>query len=893
MAHSDSILVMHKFYYCLLYLNDLQLAISIALDHLKHYPDNDLVLSLLLELLQQHNHGSNDLRVSAKRRIFAKLLKSKHLDGTNRLIVKHHLNAALQKSAARSNNCIHRRSTLRNVSINQEVILTRWAKYGPNLSRCRLPLVQSSLKNHVELIKSLTCCGGVQNSLITSGRNGYINTSMGHSPDSTDVPAKRKCHNTVSRKPSWFHQSLVDIYNNKNMMYYCTDAIRDHCASKLDHDCPRDVGSHRQDGSQLMRHNQRDNTTDKLVINCCSTHSAMNNYCSANSNIKYGKLCLTDDLSGSISGWRPQFALFKKRIFQVCNLLFININIPFMAVYLFSRVFQTVDTNSPRSIKARLYYIFNRSCDTDKQSPDIADDDTTMLFILAANCIEIALNHHNGCARFDIFSLFYFLVFIESIFTKVDFQDSDSLPSILRLVDRDLVRHQKFNFGHEYLKRSLKYHHDLFKKELSPLVREVRKNRVLLVVDFDVSNCLEDYLILSHGIFGLNLCLKVSPSLIELTRGSYRMNNIGQIYGASINPQPQLHHSGKHNVSSNTWTHRKYNVKYNMFCGSSRSPHSQEMEHSSGSRTGTIDTTTAMGSDAAQRTHPIKDLGTIPYPPSKDANLLITESTELSILLLQVLICSNYSEILCGNAIFATPGSDLSPSALLAAMTLRFILDIYIVITDDTIENMVNNRIYTSKFNTDSTGTEYISSLKNYMGHNYQLVSDNNWIFYMLFLDIDWIFHKEGIYTSSDYIKQQQLLDRVLDLDSGFDRCSPSDTFETHCRLYEQMATLLINSAPESRTALCVEEFRRRSLRWSTFDEIGVRCVSEDQDLCINREIMDIYYSDIAFIKPCFNPYTSIFTPKYFTVVKDLIYRLKSSLLLFYITQRRAKAPKF
>eukprot|EP00371_Babesia_bovis_P001999 XP_001610646.1 hypothetical protein [Babesia bovis T2Bo] len=685
---------------------------------------------------------------------------------------------------------------------------------------------------------------------------------------------KRKCHKPEVPLNS-LQRNLMDVYGNKHMMNYSV---------QLNGNCDyMNYMQHSNDHNSVMIPSNDSELCDSMGSLLDATQNCINGvdlFRERNLTTPY----LIDDAKHSLIGWKRHFMLLKRRIFQVCNILFININVPFIAVSLFSHVFHNISTNTPLAIRSRLRYIFNHRDANDKNvqssaSESISEDDQTMLFMLAANCLEIALSHHNGFARFDLFSIFYFMVFVESILTANIRDAGDSkYQTLIHQSDHPLKQQKRCNLHNYSLKRNLKYHHDIFKRELFNLAKEIKKNRVLSVVNFNISNCLEEFMLMSHGIYGMNLNLKMGQSIIGFTNCA-RYGSVSREYA---NGQHRNSHTSRCFQSTYIDDSRLYNGKNKTQSKiiKQRNYHRMEGVLLKNEKINIKDT-------------PVSSYGVPPitYPPSKQANALVTESSEVSILLLQLLQCSDYFEIICGNGIFATPGCNIKSNSLIAALVLRFVLDIYVAVTDEVIHQMLSTRSRKYRKNTaDPLGLEFLSTFKVYMGEDYRIISDNNCILYFVLLEIDWIFHKEGIYTTSEYINHQQLLDRTLELDSGFGKSSPSDIFESHYRLYEQMVGLLIGTSPlNPRTSLCVDAYRNRNLSWNTFDEVDVRCVKEEHEIYIGREILDIYYSDLTPKQPCFNPYKSIFTPKYFAITKDIIYRVKAVLLLSYMSHRRSQ----
>ncbi|GIX65562.1 anaphase-promoting complex subunit CDC26, putative [Babesia caballi] len=884
MASAGSVLAMHKSYFCLLHLHDINLAITVALDHLKQSDDADLILTVLMEFISNYAFRDRSIGPDHVRSVFLQLMQSKNLVGLHRLLVKRHYDRA--RSLGLCNHTSGNRTAIRSGAVfirpnGSQGLGAAWTRRKVNLSSGR-----SSITAAVPTA--------------TKRREGIERVQTGD--EHTRRSIKRASHGDVEALKEQFNRNLVDCYGDKNMVYYSCEILHPFLQFS------GSIGVSRVacmdfsvSGGQYGRIHEGCSVVEKAVDREGYITPTERQRHNAGEPLPaaYGQLCLTDDPWALMSRWRRQYTQLKCKMFQVCNMLFININVPFIAVDLFSRFFQKIVASTSAHVRRCLTYLFNRDQAAPQEEPrahasPLTEDDVTMLFMLAANCLEIALNHHNGCPRFDIFSLFYFLVFVDSILTKTELKGSlgEALPSFTRLDDGGAVLQQKLDNGRHYLRRSLKYHHNLFKRELSHLAKELKKNRVLQVVNFHLVNCLEQLMLLWHGIFGLNLTLRIAPLLREATRSK------GNV---STGKRSRCGHYGYDGPDGSgvmrCWTPSEERAAgcedtkeagctdiFRRFIKRRRASEQRDVVNSQHTYPDDKDSVEGSCNNLS-----VEDSEGRPNDLDQ-ANLFVTESTELSILLLHMLSCSSYIEILSGNGLFASPGCGLPASSLIASVTLRFVLDVYVKVTDEVITSILNKRLSRARApHHDAAGAGYLTAFEGYMGDNYNLVDESTCVFYFLVLEIDWIFHKEGVYSGAEYAKHQRLMGSVLEVDEGIDRGSLGDAFAVHHRLYEQMAVLMLSGRPlHPCTSLCIEAFKSRVASWNTFDEVTVRRVRPEDEVSINREIMEIYYADIGKVRPCFNPYKSIFTTKYFAVTKDLIYRVKATLLLYYISYRHA-----
>lgn len=888
MTRPESVLVMHKSYFCLYQLRDFKRAITVAVDHFKNCEDGDLILMVAMDILSKQLINYPSTSFDDVQRTCLDLLASKSLVGLQRILLRCDCDAlaARHKDATAACKCL-RHSPVRSLTEMSHARSLKGATKGnrANLSHQRLPMISKTLA-------TMRRCR--EEASESTGANG--------------IRGKRR------RGPNGAHEAaqhlkinLVECYGDKNLLYYQIDGLTS-TPIKSDRNELASVSS----GDLSMS-----NTSPLMSSRSCSAirehYSNIKFYTQSSLRRISAQLCLEDEKAGQMEWWRRHFRLIKRKIFQVCNMLFININVPFIAVDLFSRLFQNLLATTTAGVRRSLSYMFNCAGHTempevDQQNKDkLTEDEITMLFLLAANCLEIALKCHNAHARFDFFSLFYFLVFIDSILTKVDMQKplAEILPALLSIVDMKVVLHQKLNYGRQYLKRSLKYHHNLFRRKLDHLSNELKKNRVLQIVGFKLMNCVEQLLLLSHGIFGFSLTFRIAPVIIETTSGAiYGINTKRSRYEyhdyrvtttskSTMFEYPPFRSDNGGEIVTEAWSDCE------SICMDQR-----DIRHPTVKRMRSPDNRSHKRCETATQTYRgameplgvatlLKQLSSAPNSELDRVNTFLTESTEMSILLLHMLSCSDYIEILSGNTIFTEPGANVNSSSLMAALALRFVLDVFIVITDDTIAKMLecgNNR--GAMLLNEATNSDCIEAFKNYFDEYYYMVDANNCVFYFLILEIDWILHKEHLYSEGDYMKHQQLLNRVIYHNSPVEQNRTDDVFDMHYRLYEKIALLMFGEkSNDPRTAQCVEAFKSRSMSWSKFDEIVVRSVRPEDEMSINNEIMDLYYSDIKQMKTSFNPYKSIFTPKYFCVAKDLVYRVKASLMLYYISQRCGDMP--
>ncbi|GBE62326.1 anaphase-promoting complex subunit CDC26, putative [Babesia ovata] len=893
MARPESVLAMHKSYFCLHYLHDVKLAIDVALEHLKHCADTDLILTVLMEFLANHKSQAQPLELNTVRGVFVELLKSRNIVGLHRILVRHQYEHLMRQLN-------YRRVSDRRLEIlpskalgvgpyRIHAVRRRVSRHRANLSISRITLVQRSLES------------------IERKRYAVVRSPKQYS---VNRPTKRSCHGNADTLEKEFQRNLIDCFGDKALMYYRCDMVHgprmckggDYAPSVAGTDVPASGRSSNSESDGCCArgvHDRQDTFTKRLK----SYHGCLCVPIPTSSR----QLCVSADRSSAMFWWRRHYTMIKRKIFQVCNMLFININVPFIAVDLLSRFFQNVVATTGAGVRRCMRFLFNlvdtgSTADTHFDDQRVSEDDATMLFMVAANCLEIALNYHNGCARFDIFSLFYFLLFVDSIFSNVSYEEcmDACVPSLMRAIDGGALLKQQLNGGRHYLRRSLKYHHGLFKRELAHLAREIKKNRILQVVNFQIVNCLEQLLLLSHGIFGLNLTLKVAPILFDVTQKTNRTYNLNvdryePNEGANSSRSGRMGFSGPREDGS--CYNRVHSVRTNISAKPNCGPSGTLSTHRSTSDQLDMYEVDTNDSDDSWSSVPHSRTVSEPEPgPSQEesefANSLVTESTELSILLLQMLSCSKYIEILGGNSMFASPGCGVDMATLMAGMCLHFVLDVYVMLTDDLISKALRAcHLRITPVEGDAAGATYLEAFQRCMGCNYRLLAENNCALYFLVIELDWIFHKEGLYSSTEYGRHLKLMGSVLQLTSVFDRDSLEDAFEAHYRLYSQIAVMMFGgSHVEPHTSLCVEAFKERVASWSTFDEVTVRCVRPEDEMSINEDIMDIYYSDLRTPRACFNPYKSIFTPKYFALAKDLVYRVKAALLLYYIRNRRTSA---
>ncbi|CDR97602.1 hypothetical protein, conserved [Babesia bigemina] len=892
MARPESVLAMHKSYFCLHYLHDVRLAIDVALEHLKHCEDADLILTVLMEFLANHTSRDRPLELNTVRGVFAELLKSRNIVGLHRILVRHQYEHLMRQLNCRTLSD-HRMKIVPPKALNvgthhKRAVRRSISRRHLNLSLCRISLVRI-LRKSIEM-------------------NHYVATRSPGKYTATRL-TKRRCYGNVDTLEKEFKKNLIDCFGDNALMYVrCESLCGPRTCKDGEYSCSiASTGVYdsvrysnlQSDDRSAAEASNRHNTCTKGLL---SVHGCI----CVSPPIPHPQLCVSADQSSVMFWWRSHYTMIKRKIFQVCNVLFININVPFIAVDLLSRFFQNAVATTGAGVRRCLLFLFNLvdrggTADMQREAQSVTEDDTTLLFMVAANCIEIALNYNNGCARFDIFSLFYFLMFVDSIFTNLGYEECTNacLPSLMPALDRGAFLKQKLNGGAHSLRRSLKYHHGIFKRELAHLAKEIKKNRILQVVNFQIANCLEQLLLLSHGIFGLNLTLKVAPILFEVTRKAYRMYDFNRhryepdahVYSYSSgrsgysNPQEE---GGCYNRVRSAWANL-----FQPYCGMSETTstrHTTSDEHEQ-YEMDSNDSVKSWSSVLHSRAVSEPDPGAS-QAESEFANSLVTEFTELSILLLQMLSCSKYIEILVGNSMFASPGCRVSLATLMAGMCLHFVLDVYVMITDDLISNTLRTcHLSSSPIEGETAGAAYLEAFQRYMGCNYRLLAENNCALYFMVIELDWIFHKEGIYSRSEYGKHLRLMGSVLEVTSVFDRDSLEDAFEAHYRLYSQIAvTMFEGPHVDPQTALCVEAFKERVASWSTFDEVTIRRVNPEDELSINQDIMDIYYSDLRYPRHCFNPYKSIFTPKYFELAKDLVYRVKAALLLYYVRNRRTYA---
>ncbi|KAK1441898.1 hypothetical protein BgAZ_502300 [Babesia gibsoni] len=882
MSSPESVLAMHKSYFCLYYLNDFKRAISIAMDHFNHYDDGDLLLMVIMDITSRYMSRNGRNSVEDVQKVCLDLLKSKNLFGIQRIIVREKYESLEAGFTHRSKirrllieDCKGRKYSRQSRSVKAMVGVKR------NLSLDRIKITIQALRcinaRYYERTKPFSIC---------------------LSPKK--VEPKRRTNDNITQH---LKRNLIECYGNKNIAYFYAEDladVRNKYRRTYDRNtestgvsvrspsplslCGRESMIH--DTYSTLRFSERPYPISDAEDECLRRLT--------------GDICLDDHASNVMKWWRKHFRLMKVKIFQVCNMLFININVPFIAIELFSRLFQNLITATARGVRHFLGCIFNQDDYPVIVEEDIngnrvlTEDDCTILFMFAAGCLEIALNYHNARARFDIFSLFYFLVFIDSILSSTDVSwcTSKITPSFLSIVDSRVVIHQKINCGKNYLRRSLTYHHNLFKRKLHHLFSELKKNRILHMANYQLMNCLEDVILLSHGIFGFNLTLRIAPVIIETSscnvakRTRYECNGHREGYNKlhMKHETPSLSkkrrcatlHEQRLKVecedlhSSDYYLHKKVepSIKTGSVAAESFSQSANSSEESLGIAT------------------IIEGLSTAPATELEKVNVFLTESTEVSILLLQMLSCSDYIEILTGNKLFTRSSSNQDSSALMSAMSLKFILDMFITITDESIGKMLSGiSRYDANHLNKGAHCDYMEAFNEYFGDHKSVIEESNCAFYFIILEIDWIFHREGIYSDEEYKKHQRLLSSVIDGNSPNEGML-YEVFDRHHHLYEKIAILMFSKDGMYRqTDECVEAFRSREVTWNQFDEILIRNIRPEDELPINKDIMDIYYPDVGQVVTSFNPYKSIFTPKYFEVTKELVYRVKVALALYYLSE--------
>lgn len=881
MTQPESVLAMHKSYYCLYHMRDFKKAMAVAVDYFKSCDDVDLIFVVLMDIINRYMTMCPSTSLEEVKKTCRELLESKNLIGLHKIILsRNYLDICARGGQLRRSARSYRKPKFTNVGGAISLVqLSRFSRV--NLSIQRIPRIRKLVNQISGVIKRNK---NAMEPRATENMEGLA----GRAP-------KAGQRRDVLKE---FERNLVGCYQDENMVYYRPDCFpplleqgdnTEACehgsmcsSSSFSSSCtlsPSETVS--GDSDSEIRFERHFDAVNALPLQLDRTYTE-------DSVLR----CRNSDL---MQWWRKHLRLVKTKMFQVCNMLFINVNVPFMAVNLLSCLFQNMLVNTTEGIRRSMAYIFNHEGYPTIMQEDangnkyFTEDDATVLYMVAANCLEIALNCHNARVRFDTFSLFYFLVFIDSIFIKFDISETigSLVPVLPSILDPGLIKEQRINDGANYLRCSLKYHHDLFRRKLQHFSAELKKHRVLSIANYRLMNCLEQFLLISHGIFGFNLTLRIAPAIIGGVRKEASLRSM-------IGYNQYDSHSGEQVTSCHTPTRN-----YSHWCPRYQKPYNEHnlsqwnlSGHESSKQrkvalVSDIDTGSQTHLDSGDPIHVASVIKALNSASSqvKEVNSFVTEATEISVLLLQMLICSDYVEILSGNTLFTDPGGNMEPTTLMSAMALRFVLDLFIAVTDATITKLVEIAMSTEAVDIDDGDIQqYLERFKQYFGRYHRTVEESNCCFYFILLELDWIFHKEGIYSDVDYAIHQRLLSKVIDHDLPTNRNELGALFEVHYRLYEKIAVLMGSGEHVKRsTAECVDAFKSRTKSWNIFDEITIRNTPPEDEISINREILAIYYSDVAPIKGSFNPYKSVFTPKYFPVVKELIYRAKAAMVLYYI----------
>ncbi|KAK2194321.1 uncharacterized protein BdWA1_004215 [Babesia duncani] len=204
-------------------------------------------------------------------------------------------------------------------------------------------------------------------------------------------------------------------------------------------------------------------------------------------------------LGDRLEQWRQLYLLLKYRIFKVARLINMNVNVPFMAIEFFSMIFVNTRGGTDAHIKNFLAFIFTTPHDDiilhldtfHHLEKSLTRVEIAMFYLLAANCLLLALYIHNTNVRFDILGLFYFLVFVDVISIDGDFDNDEllleqmrgALPNVFGSVDRNIIFQQRINYKGAFITRGFRYHKDLLKRNFGFLIDQVKRNNFIIFKD--------------------------------------------------------------------------------------------------------------------------------------------------------------------------------------------------------------------------------------------------------------------------------------------------------------------------------------------------------------------------------------------------------------------------